>query len=596
MFYRFGGIHFWLLLLSTITDGLVMPRIRRMAITSDIRYRFATTHISLDVGNTQQYTEDFYFETQLPVGSLISNVSLYVNGTHYKSKTQKVSEEYKIWLQKTNLKLKLIKEDRSLYSDSNVFVMTVPMAALSKAQFNLTYNYLLHRQNNKYKFPVYLFFRQGQYVSDVVINTYLWEPTKIMEPSVKLFKEHNMPVASIEQKVSFDRKIHWISPNNIHISYKTSFDMIRNLFSRNFLLEYSLKQNPKSSGNVLWHNKEGLVFFSPRRLKPFPKDIIFTIDYTESMKGEKLSEVKKALSSILRMTSPKDRFKILLYNKNVYQGAYGLLPVNAHNIKMAFDLFKNTIPYDTSDLNLAIEESLKQLNKSDPSEKRVRVVYFLTDGWQSMNNIRRHKITKSFRKANKDCKAIFFNVALHLKADYILLKTLSNLSGGKTLRITEKQNISKSMVNFYKEMKTPLLTNLSTVGPYHNTSYYVGLKDYYKGSENILYFNKTNVNSSDGSTLYVYSDGANGAVKFKNTIKDSHIEDNIGGLNSFERKNFMAKYLDFLFIRMVIDRKLKARREEAIDKAMRNGFLTPWTYMSALPSSYNAVQNLGKKA
>lgn len=85
------------------------------------------------------------------------------------------------------------------YFDSNIFVMMVPIAGLSKAQFNLTYNYLLHRQNNKYKFPVYLFFRQGQYVSDVVVNTYLWEPSKIMDPTVNLFKEHNMPVASVEQ-------------------------------------------------------------------------------------------------------------------------------------------------------------------------------------------------------------------------------------------------------------------------------------------------------------------------------------------------------------------------------------------------------------
>lgn len=137
------------------------------------------------------------------------------------------------------------------------------------------------------------------------------------------------------------------------------------------------------------------------------------------------------------------------------------------------------------------------------------------------------------------------------------------------LRITENQNISKSMVDFYKEMKTPLLTNLSTVGPFHNTSYYVGLKDYYKGSENILYFNKTNVNPNDGSTIYVYSDGANGAIKFKNTIEDSHINDNIGGLNNLQRKDFMTRYLDFLFIRMVIDRKLKTSKEEAIDRAMR---------------------------
>ncbi|XP_029646451.1 inter-alpha-trypsin inhibitor heavy chain H5-like [Octopus sinensis] len=470
--------------------------------------------------------------------------------------------------------------------------MAVPMAALSKAQFNLTYNYLLHRQNNKYKFPVYLFFRQGQYVDDVAVNTYLWEPTEIIGTSVNLLKEHNMPVASIEQKLKSDPKIHRKSPNNIHITYKTSLGMISNLFTRNLLLEYSLKQNRKSSGNVLWNNKEGLIFFSPRRLKAFPKDIIFTIDYTDSMKGEKLSEVKKALSSILRMTSPKDRFKILLYNKDVYQWSYGLLPVSSRNIKVAFALFKKIMPSDTSDLNLAIEESLKQLKKSASNKKRVRVVYFLTDGWQSMPHIKRHKITKSFREANKDCKAIFFTVALYPKADYVLLKTLSNLSGGKTLRITEKQNISKAMVNFYKEMRTPLLTNLSTVGPYYNTSYYVGLKDYYKGSENILYFNKANVNSSDGSTLYVYSDSANGAVKFKSTIEDSHIEDNIGGLNSVQRKNFMAKYLDFLFVRMVIDRKLKAREEEAIDKATKNGFLTPWTYMSALPSTYDAVQNL----
>ncbi|GAB1605209.1 inter-alpha-trypsin inhibitor heavy chain H5-like [Argonauta hians] len=595
MCYRFGGVYFWLFLLINTTNSQLFPRIRRMVVTSDIRYRFATTHISLDVGNTMFSTEDFYFEVQLPIGSLISDLSLYVNGTHYERKIEKVSPDYKIWLQKTKINLKPIKTDRTLFYDSSIFAMTVPMAGLSKGQFNLTYNYLIHRQNNIYKFPLYLFFRQGQYVEDIIINTYLWEQRKLIHQSMSLSKERNMPILEGEQKMKFNPTVERLSAHEIHISYNTSLGYVKNIFTRNFLLEYTLQKKSNLDGDVLWHNKQGLFFFAPHVRKPIPKDIVFTIDYTDSMKKEILAEVQKALKSMLKMTSSKDRFNIILFNSVVYRWKDNLQPVTINNIENALQFIKSVSSRGVSNFNLAIEESLTQLN-STSNKSRNKLVYFLTDGWHSIEYMKKHKIIKLFRKNNEKIEAKFFTVALHSKADYIIMKSLSNLSGGKLLRIVKPQNISESMINFYKEMNTPLLKNITMIGTHRNTKNYIGLKDYYKGSENILYFNKDNfkeVHSFWRQIKFTVSTiGANGPKNFTTVMSDvSTLSDNIGGLNSLQRKNFMSTYLDYLFIRMTIDRKLTSRREEAMERAKKSGFLTPWTYLSAIPSTYDLVQN-----
>ncbi len=48
--------------------------------------------------------------------------------------------------------------------------------------------------------------------------------------------------------------------------------------------------------------------------KPFPKDVVFVMDTSGSMSGEKIEQARKALKYCIDTLNPEDRFDVVRFN------------------------------------------------------------------------------------------------------------------------------------------------------------------------------------------------------------------------------------------------------------------------------------------
>ncbi|MCA9520265.1 MAG: VWA domain-containing protein, partial [Myxococcales bacterium] len=122
-----------------------------------------------------------------------------------------------------------------------------------------------------------------------------------------------------------------------------SFEETRMAFSRDFVLYYTVSK--KSIGlNLLTYRPKGepgyfLLMASPkeklRDQEIIGKGVVFVIDTSGSMSGEKMTRAKAALKYCLKKLNPKDWFNIVRFSSDVERFEKWQVPANSHNIKRA---------------------------------------------------------------------------------------------------------------------------------------------------------------------------------------------------------------------------------------------------------------------
>lgn len=79
-------------------------------------------------------------------------------------------------------------------------------------------------------------------------------------------------------------------------------------------------------------------FFSPTLLTAIKKNVMFVVDTSSSMAGNKLAQTKDALKTILDDLRPGDKFNIIsFYNQISFLDRYRMVDVSANNVAYAKD-------------------------------------------------------------------------------------------------------------------------------------------------------------------------------------------------------------------------------------------------------------------
>ncbi len=84
-------------------------------------------------------------------------------------------------------------------------------------------------------------------------------------------------------------------------------------------------------------------FFAPEGLTPANKNVMFVLDVSGSMQGEKLNQLKNAMTSILGQLRPGDFFNIVRFSGYTNNWKDDLVPANDLYIQEAKDWIKGLI-------------------------------------------------------------------------------------------------------------------------------------------------------------------------------------------------------------------------------------------------------------
>ena len=210
------------------------------------------------------------------------------------------------------------------------------------------------------------------------------------------------------------------------------------------------------------------------------KSVVFVLDRSGSMSGEKIEQARDALSFVLNTLREGDTFNIVVYDDRVETFAPELQRLS-HDSRAEADRFvANIRAGGSTNIDAALRTALEMLNDDDQPQ----YVLFLTDGLPTAGTTDELEIAKHARQANRaDARVFPFGVGFDVNAR--LLDRLSADHGGASAYVTPEEDIEAAVARVYSKMTSPVLADLSIEfsGTDLNRTYPRELPDLFEGGQ-----------------------------------------------------------------------------------------------------------------
>jgi uncharacterized protein YegL len=517
---------------------------------------YAVTDVQVRFGNPTDQNTSETFVLQIPEDAFISNFSLTLKGHTYYATVMKAQDAAAAYANATahgdNAGLMASQGD-------STFAYSINVAAHDSVVAALRYEQYIPRtpQGFKYTMP---------------LSSYAGKSVGIVD--VELDLDYDRPIKNVAaQSYISDANI---SMSDLNRSASASFKLTNYTVRDDFVITWDLAPLPVN-GNMLFYevNGEGYFFhvFSPgvQELGGYlPKDIIFVLDHSGSMDGEKLIQVKSAFKSVIMDLQGNDNFAILTFSTTVTPVFDKLVPATGDNKKDAIEKIQEVESDQSTNINQALLDAIGMLQSSSD---RVPIIVFLTDGLPTEGVTGTDQIRQNILDANTKGVRIY-SLGFGNDVDFEFLRALALENKGYAIKIVEGRDAPGQIRGFYNTISLPTLMNLDFT--YSNGTYDVfptHVDTLYDGSEVVICgrtYNSVQTVSFEATAMT-----ATGAREFQGEFTVKSSPDNA----------FIARYWAYAKIRSIADLITVAKdvrtkvglEEEATNMSLENGFVTRYT-------------------
>jgi Ca-activated chloride channel family protein len=199
-----------------------------------------------------------------------------------------------------------------------------------------------------------------------------------------------------------------------------------------------------------------LLFLSPPDLPDEadarPKDLVFVLDTSGSMEGEKIEQAKEALRFVVRKLHPGDRFDLVTFSTEPRLLAPELLPADEASLERALAFIERTEAVGGTNIHDALLQALRLRSDDD----RPCHVVFLTDGKPTVGERDPKKILDAVREANRSGARLFvFGVGVDVNT--FLLDRLAEENRGSRDYVAAGEDIEVRVSSLYRKIAFPAL-------------------------------------------------------------------------------------------------------------------------------------------
>lgn len=222
--------------------------------------------------------------------------------------------------------------------------------------------------------------------------------------------------------------------------------------------------------------------FSVPREKIVPKQVVFVLDRTGSMRGDnKIEQAKGALRFCLDSLHPTDRFNVIIFNEGTDLLAKSLLLASPENVRKAKQFVQDIEASGGTNIDEALRTALTLLRDTEGSQK---MVVFLTDGLPTVGETNVEKILENVRALIRGSRlalarpeeekpalpraggvavgvrARIFCFGVGYDVNVPFLDRLAEETGADADYVRPAENIERLVSAFYAKISSPILTNL----------------------------------------------------------------------------------------------------------------------------------------
>jgi len=463
-----------------VSDGakrsLQIPDITKLHISSKVQFRYAATTIESHVNNYNARASEVTFRVTLPQPAFISRFSMLIDNVTYPGHVHEKEAATKQY-EKAKDKGQSAGIIKQKPRDTNVFVVSVNVAAKGDVDFTLVYEELLTRKFGQYEQVINV--DPGQIVSDLLVSVTIDESrplTTVFAPPIKSGNE----VAVVDKGAKNHlAKIERISESKAVITFAPTKSDQKEMGASGMSGQFSVKydvDHVSEGGEIQVVDGYFVHFFAPDNLPHLNKHVYFVLDVSGSMSGRKIEQMREAMLLILDDLKEGDIFTLMKFSTNpeVWQHAgketHGVTP---NKIEAAKRFIKTLKPTGGTNIYESLKKALYDMDSNEVSNSiesnpqafyRANVIVFLTDGQPTEGSITdTGRLVSTISDQNAGKSVVLYSLGFGNDVDFEFLQQLSIANGGFARKIYESSDATLQLVDFYKEISSPLLANVDFI-------------------------------------------------------------------------------------------------------------------------------------
>ncbi len=187
------------------------------------------------------------------------------------------------------------------------------------------------------------------------------------------------------------------------------------------------------------------------------KDVVFVIDTSGSMRGEKMSQVQRATRFCVKHLNKGDRFEIVRFSTAAEQLFEGLAKANEQNCNKALGFVEDMEAVGGTAMHAALNKAVQTIKSDREKNGRPKMIVFLTDGRPTIGEINEDAIVKAVGEA-AGSRLFSFGVGTDINTH--LLNRISENTGAFTQYVLPDEKIDRKLTSFYRRIAHPVLTDL----------------------------------------------------------------------------------------------------------------------------------------
>ena len=522
-------------------------------VTVTIEGQVATTHVDQVFVNESQWALEGTYIFPLPEEAAISEFGMWVDGQKWEGKILERDEARRIYEDIVRRK-----RDPALleYIGRNTFQASIfPIEPGGERRVEIEYSEVLPLENGlvRYVYP---------------LDTERFSAKPIEEVSIHVDIHSEQVIKAIyspSHKVAVDRQ----GDYRASVGYE-EYDVLPDV---DFQLYYTVSEEDIGL-NLLSYKSDReedgffLLLVAPKvevdEQEVIAKDVIFVLDTSGSMSGEKIEQAKDALRFVLDNLNPEDRFNIVAFSTGVRQYAESLRPASERDQAERFVWELEAM--GGTDINRALMEALNMADAERPT-----IVIFLTDGLATEGVTETERILENVAEAARSNVRIFpFGVGDDVNT--ILLDTIAENHRGASAYVRPGQSIEEEVSAFYTKVSTPLLADveINFGDVWVRDTYPYPLPDLFVGSQLVL----AGRYGHAGPTTITLSGVVNGR---RQTFTYQDVTFRESGGPDFIPRLWATRKVGYLLKQIRLHGESPELVDEIVDLAVRYGIMTPYT-------------------
>jgi Ca-activated chloride channel family protein len=572
---------------AALADGMVLPEmtspdylvVRYHHVKVNIEhtdptqnYAHAVTQVEQAFYNPHPFTVSGRYVFPIPPNAILSNFHAVVEGER-----QTITHQDSAATNATLYDNVVQRRDPSLlqYADWESITFDLSIPAGGTRRMTLQYEEVLTPQSGMLHY-VYILSTErysAQPLEHASITVVIDTPTglaTLYSPSHEI---------TTEQHSTRQTHVRW-QAEDVHPdeNFELFFTSAERGFGSGMLTGFREKEGPASSvGHVLFLFAPEIA---PAQTQTLPKDIVFVIDRSGSMQGEKIKQAHDALSFILGQLNTADRFSIVGFDHRLMLLARTLQKVTGQSISDARD-FVNTLQAEgDTDLDAALQTGLAILKRSETRPDASKIIIFLTDGLPTAGITDETRIISRVKRTNASLDARLHVFGVGYDVNTHLLDRLAADHNGTVTYVQPAEHVGQprplehALSDFYQRIAHPVLTDIEVdfEGVALTDVYPQSIPDMFQGSS-LLLTGRYNVTEAS-SAITVRVRGRTGAQAHEYIYPFDLTQT---GDHDFVPRLWATRRIGHLLDQVRVDGETSALVDEIRTLGLGYGVVTPYT-------------------